>query len=406
MAVTRETRIWWASLAISVLAHGLGAMGVRALPAREGRLDAQGGRSLGAEPEPAPMYLFTADVPAPSAEPAPEAPQPAEPGLVPTVAVMPEQPRELPSLQPPPIDAPAPEVEATLAIGTEGGTPGARAVVPSAAEGEMVGQLFTRESPQMDLRETAPVVAPPAAQAPAPEATPATVEAPLTDLTAPTAMAAPPAPAAPAREAQEAQEAQKAREAVQAVSAAGGAGGEAPKEPAREAQQAQVERAAQLPVQASAGSDARPTTATATAGEDARPAGASVTGAATVAPAGPPSVPGDRDSDAFSVTRTGVFRNGRVEAGEGLEIRTVRPQFTLLTRVTAAPGAPRVRVVFGKDGRVKDAKIMRSSGYALEIDEPVLAAVFNWRASGHALRDLPNHPGATLRLDLTVVLVR
>lgn len=118
---------------------------------------------------------------------------------------------------------------------------------------------------------------------------------------------------------------------------------------------------------------------------------------------GDPGTQSDRDSDAFS-TAVGEYRSGRVTAGQGLEIRPTRPKFGLLARTLAAPSPPRVEIVFGRDGAVKRATILRSSGYTTDIDQPILNAIYEWTASGKALRDLPEVPSAEIRLNMTVYL--
>ncbi len=118
---------------------------------------------------------------------------------------------------------------------------------------------------------------------------------------------------------------------------------------------------------------------------------------------GRPGVRSDRDSDAFSI-RTGEFRLGRVIAGQGLEVRTTRPEFSLVARSLTAPSSPRVELVFRRSGVVKRVNILRSSGYPIDIDEPLKTAMYAWRASGRALDELPDVPSAELRLVLTVNL--
>jgi hypothetical protein len=112
----------------------------------------------------------------------------------------------------------------------------------------------------------------------------------------------------------------------------------------------------------------------------------------------------DRESDASSVKRFATYRNGRVNAGEGLDIRTVRPDFPLLVRALALPQNPVVEVWFAKTGEVRELIFVRSSGYESDVDERIRNAVFNWRASGRALDDLPDVPGASVKLRITFLL--
>ncbi len=126
-------------------------------------------------------------------------------------------------------------------------------------------------------------------------------------------------------------------------------------------------------------------------------------GDSVAADAGEPGLQSDRESDAFS-TAVGEYRAGKVVAGKGIEIRPTRPKFGLLARTLALPAPPRVEVVFGRNGAVKRARIVRSSGYSTEIDEPIINAVYEWTASGKALAELPPNPSAEMRLNLTVYL--
>jgi hypothetical protein len=119
--------------------------------------------------------------------------------------------------------------------------------------------------------------------------------------------------------------------------------------------------------------------------------------------AGDPGIQSDRESDAFSVA-VGEYRAGKVIAGQGIEIRPTRPKFGLLARTLTMPAPPKVEVVFGRDGIVKRARIIRSSGYPVDIDEPIINALHEWTASGKALGDLPPVPSSELRLTLTVYL--
>jgi hypothetical protein len=126
---------------------------------------------------------------------------------------------------------------------------------------------------------------------------------------------------------------------------------------------------------------------------------------------GAPGVPGatktvasDRDSDAASVKRAAVFRNGKVEAGEGLDIRTVRPEFSLTTKAIRQPHSPTLEIIFGKDGRAKRVRVLKSSGFPSEVDDPVVTALYNWRAKGRLLDQLPARPDATVALEITIIL--
>ncbi|MCC7408633.1 MAG: hypothetical protein IT442_11225 [Phycisphaeraceae bacterium] len=77
-------------------------------------------------------------------------------------------------------------------------------------------------------------------------------------------------------------------------------------------------------------------------------------------------------------------RPGGVLVTQGLEITVARPQFTIVTRLTTVPNNTQVRVVFGPDGTVVQATLLKSTGYA-DVDGPVLASLYAWKARGEAL---------------------
>ena len=145
-----------------------------------------------------------------------------------------------------------------------------------------------------------------------------------------------------------------------------------------------------------------------------RPAAAPPTSASppSPSPAATPSTPNgpqgnagaqsDREVDPTSAIRRGEFRNGRVNVGRGLELRPLqRPEFSLLARTLASPASPIVEIHIRKSGQIADVKIIRSSGYPAEIDEPIRNAIFFWRASGPELSGLSDDPDARFVVRLT-----
>lgn len=119
-------------------------------------------------------------------------------------------------------------------------------------------------------------------------------------------------------------------------------------------------------------------------------------------PLSSPKVAADRDADASSIRRAAVFRNGRVEAGEGLDIMTRRPEFSLRTQALRQPSSPTLEIVFSKDGRVKSVRVLKSSGLPEEVDRPVVSALYNWRAKGKALDELTGN--GVVSLEITIIL--
>lgn len=151
------------------------------------------------------------------------------------------------------------------------------------------------------------------------------------------------------------------------------------------------------------------------AAQSAAPAPASPGAAGPSGPAGAPGRPGNpeaepgeqaqREVDGTSVVRrAGVYRNGKIDVGQGLEVKTRRPRLTLLAQVTTTPRAPLAEVAFAKDGTVADVKIVESSGYDDAIDQPVRNALYNWTARGKVLDDLPETRDARVVLTIRVVL--
>ncbi|HRQ71498.1 MAG TPA: hypothetical protein PLU35_00550 [Phycisphaerales bacterium] len=130
-------------------------------------------------------------------------------------------------------------------------------------------------------------------------------------------------------------------------------------------------------------------------------------------PAPPAPTPGvealiesTKESPATSTKPPVEVSPGQPVAAEGLDIETVRPRWTLVTRMTALPRNPVVRVTFAKDGKVGRAEFLpgKNSGYA-DVDGPLLDAIYRWRAKGKALDDLPEgdkEAGVTLEFRLVL----
>lgn len=121
-----------------------------------------------------------------------------------------------------------------------------------------------------------------------------------------------------------------------------------------------------------------------------------------------PGLPSDKESEGFSRTKPLVIQPGRPAAPKGLDVQTLRPRWAHYTVLTASPRAPLVEVHFQRDGSVHRARVLETSGYP-DVDQPVLDAVYRWRASGEALRKLPPDPlppaePATVRLFFRILL--
>jgi outer membrane biosynthesis protein TonB len=81
---------------------------------------------------------------------------------------------------------------------------------------------------------------------------------------------------------------------------------------------------------------------------------------------------------------------------------TARPRWSTTTLLTAAPRNVRVRVAFDRAGRVVLAEFVgEGSGYA-DVDEPLLHAIYRWRASGERIARLRGEE--TLPIVFSVIL--
>lgn len=138
-------------------------------------------------------------------------------------------------------------------------------------------------------------------------------------------------------------------------------------------------------------------------------------GASTPAPSGvigPGDGPGrpdagqrsDRESDATSVINVPPekWRTGAPIAHKGVEILTRRPELPILTRLTTRPLHPVADLFFDNQGKPVSVKIVQSSGYPDDIDQPVIDALYRWRAKGSQLARLPE--GKVARFRVRVIL--
>ncbi len=90
-----------------------------------------------------------------------------------------------------------------------------------------------------------------------------------------------------------------------------------------------------------------------------------------------------KEADATSLEEPLEARFGQVAVGPGLEISTRRnPRLTTLIRRIARPRSPLVDISFQRDGTVKQA-VFRGGGTGyVSVDEPLLDALYSWRARG------------------------
>jgi hypothetical protein len=114
--------------------------------------------------------------------------------------------------------------------------------------------------------------------------------------------------------------------------------------------------------------------------------------AATVAAtAGRPTpVPrSDAEADAVSLTiDSRKIRPGQVITGEGIVIRTARPHISAVARASIMPMRYPVAVVrFDRTGKVTKAVLTTNTGQD-SWDAPIVASLYEWRASGRKLEEL------------------
>lgn len=128
---------------------------------------------------------------------------------------------------------------------------------------------------------------------------------------------------------------------------------------------------------------------------------------------GPSPVPGtggkgelsDLESPATSVTQVDpkLWRNGRLVAAQGIQLKPRQPQFTSLQMVSMLPGCrpPVVSLTFDRTGKCLEVFFNRSSGDS-EIDGVIRNSLFFWRAAGKKIDQLQE--GEKVRVTLQLIL--
>lgn len=95
-------------------------------------------------------------------------------------------------------------------------------------------------------------------------------------------------------------------------------------------------------------------------------------------------------SDAAALETAIEIKPGKVMAGKGIQIRTVRPEWAITTRLRASPRNPVVKLTFGKSGRVIRASFVENQTTGdREVDGPLLDALYRWTARGETIDKLP-----------------
>lgn len=98
--------------------------------------------------------------------------------------------------------------------------------------------------------------------------------------------------------------------------------------------------------------------------------------------------------------------------GKGLEILTMRPRYSSAVRVSGISKNPVVLMWFDSTGKVskaefvRDGKVVYSSG-VVGVDEPLLNAVYQWRAKGTQIDDLdPKDPADLVEVTIKFMFRR
>lgn len=116
----------------------------------------------------------------------------------------------------------------------------------------------------------------------------------------------------------------------------------------------------------------------------------------------PTSAPrSDRESPPTQRLRETVeWQSGAVRVPRGIEIKPVAPRFSAVTRSIAAPINPEAILHFDGSGRVLRVDLVVSSGWE-NVDGPVIAALYKWRASGRRVEAL--REGQTLEVPVRML---
>ena len=110
------------------------------------------------------------------------------------------------------------------------------------------------------------------------------------------------------------------------------------------------------------------------------------------------------ESDASALKASLAVEPGKTLARDGIQVRTVRPKWSITTKITAIPRNPLIDVTFDRTGKVSKAAFVagRNTGYR-EVDGPLLDSIYRWRASGEKFEKSVTESG-TLSLRFKMLL--
>ncbi|MGI9015167.1 MAG: hypothetical protein ACR2GY_13100 [Phycisphaerales bacterium] len=113
----------------------------------------------------------------------------------------------------------------------------------------------------------------------------------------------------------------------------------------------------------------------------------------------------ETQSDATSTIKVSrdQWQAGKPLAAQGLELIPRKPQFQILTLITAMPRNPSYRLTIDSRGTVTNVALVRSSLDAT-VDRNVADAIYAWRARGERIDALEE--GSSFTIDIHILLVR
>lgn len=129
---------------------------------------------------------------------------------------------------------------------------------------------------------------------------------------------------------------------------------------------------------------------------------------------GKPGVEDDRESVASMIKRADTKNASdlnRPLSSAGLEIKPVEPRFPAAVRFTQLPRNPIVIIRFNAEGKViftdfirdEEKKRVYDTG-SKAVDEPLLSAIYKWRATGEPLKQLdPEDPKSFIEIPMKII---
>ena len=114
-----------------------------------------------------------------------------------------------------------------------------------------------------------------------------------------------------------------------------------------------------------------------------------------------PAEKADRESDATSTIDVPpkLWKAGKPLAAHGLQIQTRRPEFTILTRLTASVCDPVLEIRFRSDGRPSFVRIIKSACDD-RVDSELVTTLYRWRATGKPLENLTGDETMNIRMQI------